>query len=390
MIKILKNPFYIYILSFLIVFSLYSLGWSNMYPKLGFTLILFFLITFGISALFGLAIDKLKVIGYSEISPTKGKREIIYLSIIIVGVIVEILYEGGSPLLSAIKGEQGMDYRDFGIKTFHVILVSFNSYLIVYMFHLFLSNRKKKYLIFYLLTFVPPLLIFSRGMIIIGLASSFVVFVSSLKSKITIKQMIIILGLLMVSMYYFGVLGNIRLMNSDKNYLLKISKASGAFYESKVPKEFYWTYLYGASPLANFQKNIDQTENADYNFLELIVSEIFPDMISKRIASIFEFEEQNIYKIANWLTVGTLFSKSYSYAMWFGPIILYIYSVFFIILIIGLVPKKSRYHTTAMAILSTIIFMNTFDNMFVFSGLILQLIYPIFFAYFENKKLIVK
>lgn len=390
MIKIFRNPFYIYIASFLIVFGLYSLGWSNAYPRLSFSLILFFIVTFVVSLFIGYYVDKSKFIGYSAISTNNRKLELLSILIIIVGIVIEIIYEGGSPLISALKGETSLHYQDFGIKTFHVILVSYNSFLIVYMFHLFISTKQRKYFFYYLITFIPPLLIFSRGMIIIGLASSFFVFVASLKRNVSIKQTIWLLVLLTMALYYFGILGNIRMNNSDENYLLKISNASQTFYDSKVPKEFYWTYLYGASPLANLQQNINETENVSYNFFELIISEITPDMISKRIGSVLSFEELKSHRIKDWLTVGTLYLKSYSYAKWFGPIILYLYSIFFLLLIIGLVPKKSKYHVTAVAILCTIIFMNTFDNMFIFSGLILQLIYPVLFAYFENKKIVIK
>src|SRR5690606_23065156 len=157
-----------------------------------------------------------------------------------------------------------------------------------------------------------------------------------------------------------------------------------------VPKEFFWTYLYGASPLANFQENINKTKTANYNFIELFVSEIVPDVLSKRIKPILGFEEKiETYRIRHFLTVGTMYSKSYTLTKWFGPIILYLYSIFLLFLILGLVPKKSKYHVSTVAILSTVVFLNTFSNMIVFSGIILQLIYPIAFAYFENKKLVV-
>jgi oligosaccharide repeat unit polymerase len=391
MLKILKNPFYIYPVSFGIVFALYALDWSDAFPKITATTSIFFICTFFISIVFGDSVDKLKYIGYSKIQGGKPSKEFMAIAFILLGVFIEILYEGGSPLISAIKGERGVFYKDFGIKFFHVVLVSYNSFLTVYMFHMFLSTKKKKHLIYYLITYVPPLLIFNRGMIILGLVSSFFVFISSQKRTLNFKQIFFLLVSGITALYSFGVLGNIRLANGDERYILNVSGASKTFDESKIPKEFFWTYLYGASPLANFQENINKTETVDYNFFELAVSEMTPDVLSKRIKPIFQLDEKiKSHRTRDFLTVGTVFMNSYSIAKWFGPIILYIYSIFLLFLIFGLVPKKSKYHVSSIAILSTLILMNTFSNMFVFSGIILQLIYPIVFAYFENKKLVIK
>ena len=113
-----------------------------------------------------------------------------------------------------------------------------------------------------------------------------------------------------------------------------------------------------------------------------------PSVISKRMAFVFGREKLKPKLMLDWLTVGTIYSNSYSYVKWLGPIILMLYVLAIMLLIIGLVPKKSNYHVSTVAILSTMVFMNTFSNMVVFSGIILQFFYPIVFAYFENKKIV--
>lgn len=392
MLKILKNPFYIYPFSFTVVFLLYSLNWSTAFPKLGLTTTVFFALTFIVSIFFGWYFDKSGYIQYHKIELNSSKilGASWALGFILAGVVLEIAVAGESPLISALRGRIGVDYKDFGIKSLHVLLTSFNSFLIVYMFHLFLSTRKKKYLIYYILTFVPAFLIFNRGMILIGLISSFFVFALFLKRKLKLKQIIFVLALGAVVMYVFGYLGNIRSANGDSTYIPQLSGATEDFMESEIPKEFYWTYLYGGSPMANFQENINKTEDVNYNIPLLVVTELTPEVISKRIVALLRIEMIETNKIRKWLTVGTVYSRSYSYAKWLGPIIVFTYFILIVLITVGLVPKKSSYHVSAIALLSTLTFLNTFSNMFVFSGLILPLAYPIIFAYFEKKKFVLK
>lgn len=391
MIRAFKNPFYIYILSFLLVFALYGLGWSNLYPNLGFGIIFFFLVTFIIFFFLGYLVDKLRVLDYMNLSMEKiGRKPVNFLMFLWIGYVIEFIYFGEVPLLSLINGVDGVNYKEFGIKSFHVLLISFNSFLIVYLFHCYISTKRKKILFYYLLSILPAILVVNRGMFLIGILSSFIVFLMSRKRFLTIKQLIFTVTVLLVILYFFGVLGNLRSAAGDPTYIPKESMATDVFMESSIPKEYYWTYLYGASPLANFQYNINTTKEVDYNILDLVLFELVPDVISKRVAYIFDRQPPEPNKVREWLTVGTVYSRAYSFAKWLGPILIFFYTTFVIIITIGLVPKSNSYHVSSVAILSTLIFMNTFSNMFVFSGLILQLGYCILFSFIDNKKFILK
>ena len=68
MVQLLKNPFYLYPVSFALVFLIYSLWWSNLFPPLSITIILFFVLTFALSFIVGLIVDKLKLIKYNKIN----------------------------------------------------------------------------------------------------------------------------------------------------------------------------------------------------------------------------------------------------------------------------------------------------------------------------------
>lgn len=386
LIRLFRNPFYVYVISFLIVFLVYSLGWSNLYPSLSFGMYIFLISTFLIAALFGYVFQRNKYIGYRDLANNLDFRVLAFVVIIWIGYTIEFLYFKQIPLFKLLRGVDVIDYRDFGIKSFHVLLVSFNSFAIVYVFHYYVSTRKRKILIYYILALIPSILIINRGMFLIGIISSLFVYLFSLTKFLKFKQLLIMAASVMLILYLFGYVGNLRSAGGDPNYLPKESKATKAFMASKIPKEYYWTYLYAASPLANFQNNVNKTKEVNYNFFDLILFETFPDVLSKRVAYLLNREKLGHHQIVHWLTVGSVYSKSYSYVKWFGPIIMFFYLCWVIILSIGLVPKSSSYHITVVAILLTLVFMNTFDNMLVFAGMILQLVYPIFLSLFEKRK----
>lgn len=385
--RIISNPFFLYPISFIIVFILYALGWSNLYPKLSNSLILFFVVSFLIYAVIGYVIHINKYIGFNKIDIKLDKTNL-HLAIIIIGFVIEFLYERNIPLISLIFGEDGVNYKEFGIKSLHVFLVSYNSFITVILFHNFLSNKTKLNFTFFFISLIPSLLIVNRGMFIIGLFSSFFVFMQSLTKRIQFKFILIIITTALLSAFAFGWLGNLRSAHGDPNYIPKQSLATHKFMSSSIPKEYYWIYLYGSSPLANFQYNINHTDEINLKLFDLVLFEMVPTVISKRITAVTGTEKKSPKRMVSWLTVGTLYSTSFNYMWWFGPILLMLYVLLINIVTIALVPKSSKYHVSTIAILSTLIFMNTFDNMIIFSGLILQLFYPIVLAYFENKKFI--
>jgi hypothetical protein len=367
-----------------LVFVIYQLGWSHLYPTLSYSLYIFFAVTFIIALILGYIFQKNKYIGFQTLRDNLDLRALLFIVVIWVGHCIEFLYFKEIPLFSLLFGKDVIDYREFGIKSFHVFLISFNSFTIVYLFHYYISTKKRKILYYFILALIPSILIINRGMFLIGAISSLFVYLLSLTKFLKIKQLMgLSLGVIII-LFCFGYIGNLRSGHGDPNYIPSESKATKQFMKSSIPKEYYWTYLYGASPIANFQNNINKTSDVDYNFFSLILYETFPDVVSKRIGALFNVEKLGHKQIVPWLTVGSVYSKSYSYGKWFGPIIVFFYMIWVIILSIGLVPKNSSYHVTVIAILLTLVFMNTFDNMLVFAGVILQLFYPILFSIFEK------
>ncbi|HVW99837.1 MAG TPA: hypothetical protein VHA52_05325, partial [Candidatus Babeliaceae bacterium] len=185
----------------------------------------------------------------------------------------------------------------------------------------------------------------------------------------------------------FGVLGNIRTSNQiDKGQtqelseiMLNLAEAKPSFVNSPVPKAYFWSYLYISSPLANLQININE-QKPTYNLpsvLQYVNSELNFDFISKRIFAFFNVQKRDNTLIAPFLTVGTVYSTSYTYLGWWGMSITFLFmmGVSFCYLII--IRPQNPYFSTALAMLNTLLLFCIFDNMMNFSGMSFQLVYPI-------------
>lgn len=385
MFKLLKNPFYIYVLGFTLTFLVYSLDWSNIYPELTTEMKVFFSITFIICIFLGILIGILKLIK-KTISQTKVKLLSTCFYALIIFYAVEFLYEKDIPLLSVLLGKSGVSYREFGIPLLHGVLISFNSFLIAHSFVMYMSTKSRRALTYNFLLYLPALLIINRSIIVFGVLTSFFIYLH-FDGKIRLKNKIKISILALIGMFLFGLIGNLR---SGGEYIYTQSHATEDFMESSIPKEFYWTYLYVASPLANFQNTVNKKNVKEYNFGGFLFYENLPRIISKNLGEPLQIEKRDLVRLVPWLTVGTTYGRSYSYIEWFGPYLLFFSNLLIYLAIFFLVPRKSSYHLTTIAILSVIILLNIFTNMLIVTGLSFQLVYCIVFAFFDGKKFVLK
>lgn len=347
---------------------------------------LFFLITFFFFGCFGLAINYIKLIKKTY-SQTKPSLILKCAYILLFFYLFEFLIEGDIPLFSKLMGRAGVHYMEFGIPLMHGILISFNSFLLAHTFSTYLSTKNKRLLRVYFLLYLPALLFLSRSILMLGLLTSVFIYIHYSR-RIRFKNQVKLLVLGVVSLYMFGVLGNLR---SGGDYIYVQSQATEEFMESKIPKEFYWTYLYVASPLANFQNTVDKTNRKEKDFLGFIFYENFPQIISKNLGGPLNVQQRDLIRIVPWLTVGTTYAKSISYLGWWGPYLLFIFNLFiYLLFIVFLVPRSSNYHITGLSIVSVIILLNIFTNMLIVTGISFQLAYCVIFAFFERKKIVLK
>jgi hypothetical protein len=382
--KLITNPYIIYSIGFILVALIYALHWSDLYPSLSLNLFLFLIGTSVVSVTIGVSLHKTNYLSYKRIFWNSYTLWLVSI-LLFLSYLVECAYLRVIPLL-AIINRTGYDYTTFGIPTVHVIVVTFGSFWTVFVFHNFVSQKKKHLFLCYLLCLFPAILIFNRGMLMMNIGSSFFVLFMSAKNvrKIIVTVTIIIIAIL----FLFGMAGNLRVSGdrSVNSIILDWGHATDDFRKSVIPKEFFWGYLYITSPLANVQETIDHHHISNFSFQKFatfINRNFLPDFIWKRnVYFIRPYEHVN--QVSNSFTVGTVYGTSYAYMGWWGIFLMFFYILFFNLLIILAVPKTSSFFVTGIAILDCIMLFNIFDNMFSFSGLSLQLFYPIFFGLFSN------
>lgn len=178
--------------------------------------------------------------------------------------------------------------------------------------------------------------------------------------------------------FCFGYLGNAK-SGLDASYIPNNMGASDSFKTSLIPNEFYNTYLYICTPLANFQLTVDHGFY-DSSGVDLVLQEYVPDFISNKLHSLFDIERSNreMQKVMEVLNVGTYFVGGMMYYGWIGVFLHCIYITVLAICIYLAYPNTNPYHVTINAFLCSLFLMAIFSNVFrIFINWLVFLI-PIF------------
>ena len=131
--KKITNPNFIYILTFIVPFFVYSLGWSTIYPALSVELFAFYAITFFLAFGLGVLIDRLPGFVYNRI-PVFRYNGYVILSIYFF-FIVDCAYMGYIPLFAYSGGDAAYGESGFGIPTLHIFGVTFTAFYALFIFH---------------------------------------------------------------------------------------------------------------------------------------------------------------------------------------------------------------------------------------------------------------
>ena len=376
--KKITNPNFIYIIAFIIPFLIYSLEWSTIYPPLTSQLFLFFALTFLITFIIGVFIDKLPPLKYKPIPVFP------YNGIVIAGLflfyVLDCAYMGFVPLFTFSKGEATYGGSiNFGIPTIHVLVVTFNLFFALYLFHQFISNKKWSVFLWYLLAFVPFVFLIQRSNIMyIVIGSVFMYFIS--QKRLSFKRIFGMVAFAVFAIYMFGFLGNVRSANGDSSYIPRSSGATSSFMESGIPKEFYWGYLYIASPMANLQNNINVEQKVQPDYLGFAVFEMTPDFLSKKLAEVYAIQRREFNQINSFLNVGTIYARAFSFLSWSGMFIIFLYLMGLMNLYYIVIRKSYMYGVSGISMMFTLIAIATFENSIWFSAYSFPLFYPFLFS----------
>lgn len=383
------NPHFCYAVGFAFSLMVYNLNWSQAYPRLTLPLTVFLLVSIGLHVFWGIQWLKENNKKLSSKNTHKPFRPFTITIFLLTLWTINFIHEGGIPLVNIIF-KIPFDYKIFGTPALHVFVVTFTSFFGAYIFDFYLSSRERKWLILYLINFIPAILVFSRAMILFNLSTGF--FLYLLHSK-TIRYQIIIWAIpaIIIVFYIFGVIGTIRVSFEAKskynqNSFLETGDATNAFRNSAVPKEFFWPYIYVSSPIANLQTNIDSYPVKPITItrvFEFINNEWLVESLSKRVNQLLGVQREPEHTIRQQFNVSTVYSRSYSYLGWPGIFATAIMVLMFPVLYMKLIPEN--YSALATAMLCTTYLFLCYDNTIRLMALGFQLVFPILFPFADRK-----
>lgn len=364
----LINPFGSYFIAATSISALYFLGFSDLYPKLSVEMVAFLLLTSGSSLLLAIAYASItQNVNSCDAVKESSNDKIIFL-LISVGFFIEFIYSKSIPLISLALGAV-FDYREFGIPTFHVLLVGVNFFYAIRWCSIYFKTKNRSYLLMQYGSLGFGLLIMNRGAIIISLIAALFIYANN---KLNLKQIIKITAFTVIVIWLFGYIGNLRFLTQEifvDDPILRIGSASSSFKSSGLPNEFFWVYLYATSPLANFQLTINSLHPSWHYFFEGLAINFIPDFLSKHLIDVSNEYLFRPALVTPELTVSTAFAPAFATMGWLGPYALYAYYVAYT-LALAAISIRSQYHQPIMALASAQAALLFFDNMLVFSGAI--------------------
>jgi len=349
----------------------YELSWSDLYPDQNLIATIFLSISIGISYFFSYFFYNLNKSKYRHRSITSlNTRFWLLFNTTIIIFIAECIYNGGIPILQMLSNN-GYDYTQFGIPVLHVAYVGYYSAFSVCCFDRYLNNNDRRWLYGTALGLALSILIVNRGAFLITFFSLLLLY---LFYRGTIKKAINLVIIVALVFYAFGYLGGKRLESSgysNESAILIIGKATKDFIDSPIPNEYFWSYLYITSPLANLNNGANYQTSNRAGLSDVIAYQILPDFISKRIYSETEAYQFRPNLITPELNVATFYGRSIGMYGFLGSTILFFWYLIFTIITALFLGK--RYFLPGIAILSSMSAMLIFDNMLVFSGCLFQL-----------------
>lgn len=376
----LTSPFAAYTAGFAVALSVYSLGYSDLYPPLQPPLVWFLLSTCAICVFLAYAVAPM--VSHSSIVEENFGKQFAIFTLIMIAFVIEVIANKGIPLLLIVTNAD-YNYRDFGVPELHVAFGSFCYFFAVYWFDLYISGQGRKFLILSSIATCTTLLIYSRGAFIITLIA--IIFVYIQRRGFNRRLLLTFVVTFATALWGFGVLGDIRTKGvSGESIILKVGDASDKFLNSNIPTELFWPYIYTSSPLANLQLNITDRHATDSPALYFAL-EYLPDVVSKRIVSKDTVAAFAPLLVTDQLTVCTMYGRAFVLMGWLGLILSFAY--FVAISIIALrVLRRSKYFVSAMGILSSLAFLSIFDNFFINAAGILQVFVAVLLSLFERQR----
>ena len=370
------NFFYMYAIVWSVILLFYSFGWSDICTRLAPELFVFFVSTILISVVMGTIYKKrFKGIKY-EVSNSRSRVPVL---IVIVFCILEFVYCRQIPLIHIVL--RGGGYTEYtGIPTLHPLIISYGSFYAQYLFYRFLVNRsdKKSLTDYILILLFIYLLQFNRGGLMISVFMSVFMFLGinsdKIKNKMNKRSIFLSIIALLIVLFLFGALGNIRhgFSIANSSYIQRLGRFNDS-YPSWLPKQFMWAYIYIVSPIANINYNVNlhfsRTNIPGY------IMTFFPDFISRRIYTGSIYSPKLVIEHVFNATAG--FGTAYMNAGIVGMYFLYFYLMFGLTFLWRVVPVRNEYKMPCLAIMNIIVIFMFFTHTIYYSAISFQIVFPL-------------
>lgn len=378
----MRNVFRFYGVLWLTIIILYLLQWSDLFEKLNIGvsifLIIIIILSFSLGKLFenyfSVPIVSARIINEKHNKIVKkGKLICAYF-------VIFFLIARKIPLISVLQGQSISDITLTtipGITIFMTAYVIYASFEFSFMYAFYGDKHALKYNI---IIFAYFILMVNRQYILVCLAMFLYTlyigkFNASLSKTKKIVILIIVLVLAIFLLYGFGVMGNMRFGDkwawNDSSMIFTLGKGNFKWPE-ELPKEFFWGYIYFASPLANFNSNVVNFQ--PNNNISQFITEFIPNVISSKL----NMSHASVYLPVPSLNVSTAFIGAYRTVGILGSFIILLL-IFIITSAILMLTYKYRPEQMMPQIcgIMYIMLMSIFTNPFTFSvtGMLIVLMF---------------
>lgn len=289
-----------------------------------------------------------------------------YMLIWVLITLVEVVYSNGLPIVWLISGSE-KTYFDFGIPSIHGFM---NSYLLgssLISFLLYLIDYNKRHLVIPFFTICWGVVAISRHLIITNVIQILFLFLLFKSSEIKIVSVIRYLITILIVVYLFGVIGDLR---SGAGMIRQVGLPTES-YPDWLPSGVLWGYLYITTPMNNLINTMSvYVPEMDFSF-PYTFSQLIPSAIRNLI-----YDETLLTKgelVSDAFTVSTAFVDSFKDA---GRIGLIMFSA-----MMGMVAnyiwlnRKSLLFIICYAVVAQCLFLSLFYNHLMHLPVVFQILW---------------
>jgi oligosaccharide repeat unit polymerase len=287
----LAHPLLIYGGTWTIVFFLYSLGLSGqlIYEADEFYYLYFCILGAFLAGFCYMGAVIAAVKGYRPQKETRASFQPNQLSMIEESVfwrrtatllkvwaaltLIEIVVSGGIPIIWLFTGN-GKTYADFGIHSFHGLLMSLLMACSIISSYLFLETKKRKFIVVPLCAIAWFVVSITRAYIVGIIFQTLFLFLTVRRAKVS-QISKIALGMLFLILA-FGFIGDLR---SGGDELIRALGRPTERYPDWLPTGFLWVYVYLATPLNNLFNEISLNPSIDGFSIAVTTSQLFPTLL---------------------------------------------------------------------------------------------------------------